>query len=74
MARWFTIALGFTGWLALALPSLLGLDRAHASAAWTALFFAVILASRALVERVQNCVVLSDIGTSDYAPVIMSIA
>jgi exodeoxyribonuclease-3 len=31
-----------------------------------------ILASRTLSERVQSCVVLSDIGTSDHAPVMMT--
>jgi exodeoxyribonuclease-3 len=33
-----------------------------------------ILASRSLAERVVDCVVLSDVGTSDHAPVMMTIA
>ncbi|HWO19282.1 MAG TPA: sensor domain-containing diguanylate cyclase [Kofleriaceae bacterium] len=48
MARWFTIALGIGGWTALAIPRLLGIDGAYASAEWTAIFFVVILASRTL--------------------------
>jgi exodeoxyribonuclease III len=33
-----------------------------------------ILASRSLAERVQSCVVLADVGTSDHAPVMMTTA
>jgi exodeoxyribonuclease-3 len=33
-----------------------------------------VLASRSIAERAQSCVVLADIGTSDHAPVTMTIA
>ncbi len=33
-----------------------------------------ILASRSFAERVQSCVVLADVGTSDHAPVMMTTA
>jgi exodeoxyribonuclease-3 len=33
-----------------------------------------ILASRSLAARAQSCVVLADVGTSDHAPVMMTIA
>ena len=32
-----------------------------------------VLASRSIAERAQSCVVLADIGTSDHAPVMMTI-
>jgi exodeoxyribonuclease-3 len=32
-----------------------------------------ILASRAIAERVESCEVLADIGTSDHAPVMMTL-
>jgi exodeoxyribonuclease-3 len=31
-----------------------------------------ILASRSIAERATRCVVLSDVGTSDHAPVMMT--
>jgi exodeoxyribonuclease-3 len=33
-----------------------------------------ILASKSIADRVTDCVVLADIGTSDHAPVMMSVA
>ena len=33
-----------------------------------------ILASKSMADRVTNCVVLADIGTSDHAPVMMTLA
>jgi len=32
-----------------------------------------ILASKAIADRVQSCVVLADVGTSDHAPVMMTV-
>lgn len=59
MARWLTIALGIAGWAVLAIPTLFGLDGERPSAAWTALFFFVILASRALAFHPVKGSVLS---------------
>jgi diguanylate cyclase (GGDEF)-like protein len=59
VARWFTIALGIAGWSGLGIPMLLGLEVEHTSAAWTALFFFVILASRALAFHPVKGSVLS---------------
>jgi diguanylate cyclase (GGDEF)-like protein len=63
VARWFTIGLGIAGWIGLGLPMLLGVEGEiggePASAAWTALFFVVILASRALAFHPMKGSVLS---------------
>ncbi len=59
VARWFTIALGIAGWLSLGIVAWLELDGAQTSAAWTALFFFVILASRALAFHPTKGSVLS---------------
>jgi diguanylate cyclase (GGDEF)-like protein len=59
VVRRFTIALGLAGWLALGLPTLLGLDVGYASMPWTALFFLVILASRSMAFHPVKGSVLS---------------
>jgi diguanylate cyclase (GGDEF)-like protein len=59
VARRLTIALGLVGWMALALPTVIGLDREHASVAWTTIFFLVIVASRALAFHPVKGSVLS---------------
>jgi exodeoxyribonuclease-3 len=33
-----------------------------------------ILASRSIANRVSACAVLADVGTSDHAPVMMTVA
>lgn len=60
MARWFTIALGLVGWgVAVGLPALGIVGTEPTSAAWTALFIVVILATRALAFRPVEGSVLS---------------
>jgi diguanylate cyclase (GGDEF)-like protein len=59
VGRSFTIALGIAGWIGLGIPTLLGLGGEHTSASWMALFFFVILASRALAFHPVKGSVLS---------------
>jgi diguanylate cyclase (GGDEF)-like protein len=72
VARWFTIALGIAGWIGLGIPALLGLDFEHTSAAWTALFFLVILASRALAFHPVKGSVLS-LDSAFYVAAVLCI-
>jgi diguanylate cyclase (GGDEF)-like protein len=72
VGRWFTIALGIAGWTALAIPGLLGVDGAHASAGWTALFFVVILASRSLAFHPVKGSVLS-LDSAFYVAAVLCI-
>jgi hypothetical protein len=58
-ARWLTFALGIAGWISLGIGSGLGRGGASTPAAWTALFFFVILASRALAFHPVKGSVLS---------------
>ena len=69
MARWFAIALGIVGWTALGLSAAAGIED-HTSAAWTALFFSVILASRALAFQPSKGAVLS-LGSAFHVAVVL---
>jgi diguanylate cyclase (GGDEF)-like protein len=72
VARWFTIALGIAGWAILAGSTLLGLPAGATSAGWAALFFFVILASRALAFHPVKGSVLS-LDSAFYAATLLCV-
>lgn len=69
MARWFVIALGIVGWMALGSSAAAGIEG-HTSVSWTALFFVVILASRALAFQPAKGAVLS-LDSAFYVAVVL---